>query len=122
LYGVLIPAPLDSAFHELWRELAVLRAHGQELHPGDRLRGAAFIDVQMRRIGTDHRLPSTARRAQRQHVGGRPVEDDKRPRAVAEMLCEQLLDGPRPVVVAVAERMTAIGGGQRLEHGRMDPG
>jgi hypothetical protein len=38
------------------------------------------------------------------------------------MLCEQLLDGPRPVVVAVAERMTAIGGGQRLEHGRMDPG
>ena len=122
LHRVLVPDAGDSALDELRCELAVLGRDGQQLDAGDRLRSAALVDVHVRRLGADHRLPRATHGAQRQHVRRAAGEHEERARARPEVLGEHRFDERRVVVVPVSERVADVDTRDRREDVGMDRG
>ena len=113
LGAVLVAVPPRLQVDQLGGELAVRGGHGEQLQPTHLLRRAALVDVDVRGLGADHRLPPVGHRLQRDDVGAGPVEDGVRRRAAAEVRAEQVLQ-PRGVDVrAVADLVPAVGGGDR---------
>ena len=117
---MLVADPRDPALDELGRQLSVLGLHRQQLDAGDRLGRAALVDVHVRDLRADHRLPRAARGTQRQHVGSAAGEHEERAGGVAEVLGEHRLDALCVVVMAVAERVPDVGAGDRRENVGMD--
>ena len=113
---VLEAETVKARAHQVGRQLAVGRLHRQQAATHHPLRRPALVHVDMRRLGTHHRLVASAHGVDAQHVGPRAVEHQVYPRLLTEGLLEQALQPPRIFVVAVSQRMVAVGLRQRLQH------
>ena len=110
----------EPGAQELRCQLAVGRRHVHELGSGDPLRGAALVDVDVRRLRADHRLERPQHGREGRDVAAGTVEDRKHLN-VAEQLAQPPAQPGRPLVVAVGTRPALVGGGDRLEDGGVCP-
>jgi hypothetical protein len=119
---VLVADARDQGLYRLRAQLAVLGGDGQELHAGDRLRGAALIHVHMGRVGTDDRVPGPAGGAETEDVGPAAAPDGIGLRLRPEVLGETLVQPLCERIMTVAEGVALIGLRDRLQHLRVDGG
>ena len=117
---MLIADAVTGGLDGLGRQLAVFGGDRNQLAARPRLRGATFVGLDVRPFGAQHRVMGLGERLQREHVGGRPVENGKHFRSGAEMLAECALGGARPRVVTVADDVAGVGSGDGLQDVRMD--
>ena len=115
---VLVAEADEPRAQQLRRQLAVRRRHVDQLGAGDALRGAALVDVDVRRLGADHGLVRPQDGGERGDVAAGAVEDGER-LDVAEQLPQAAPQAGRPKVVAVGRRPAAVGGCERLHDGGM---
>jgi hypothetical protein len=79
---------------------AVRRRHAEELAAGEAFGGAAFVDVDVRQVGADHRLVGPHQRLNAEDVGAGAVEDEEnvggRPELRAERSTARAVYGSSP--------------------------
>src|SRR6202012_4971533 len=103
-------------------DLAVRGWDSQQFGAEDLLSGAAFVGVDVRGLGTDHRLVPPQQEAEPPNVGGPAVEDEEHVTLGPEQLA-QLGGGPaRPLVFAVRRGVAGVGGDDRVHYGLVGPG
>ena len=82
---------------------------------GEELRGAAFVGLDMRRVGTDHAVVGLAHGGECQRVGGSAVEDEIHVAFGLEQLAQAIAHLAGQRVVAVGRQPALVGCLQRIE-------
>lgn len=103
-------------------QLAIAAGRGQELDTGDRLRGTPLVDVGVRALSADDRLPGAAQAAHREHVGARSVKDEQRLGTWTEVPAQDLLRAAGPGITAIGDCMPLISLRHGGEHLRVNSG
>lgn len=88
----------------------------RSLQPTMRWGGAAFVDMDVGSIGTDHGMVRTAHGIDRKNVGAGAVENEINRSLRAEEVAKELLCSQAVFVVAIGEGMVDIGRGEGLEN------
>ncbi len=124
LGGVIVadPLPGEGRFEQLRGQLPVGGLDRDQLHPGDPLRGAALVDMEVGGGRADHRLPGLCHGGDRDHVGAAAVEHGEGPGRRPEVLAEALPRSGGPAVGAVRGGVAVIGRRDRLEDLRVGAG
>ena len=122
LDDVLVADAHDPPRHQLGRELAVGRRHGQQLDPAHDLGRAALVDVQVRALGADDALPGAQHRPQADDVRARAVEDGEGDGVVTEVRADGGLQPRGPLVGAIRGGVTVVGGGDGIQRFGQDGG
>jgi hypothetical protein len=122
LDDVLVADPHEPRLDELRRQLAVGRRDGQQLDPGERLRGAALVDVQVRALGAHDTLPGAQHRAQADDVRAGAVEDREDVGFGAERLAHARAQPRGHLVGAIGDGVPVVGGGDRRQRLGQDGG
>src|SRR5437764_5326995 len=116
---VLITHAMHMPLNLLNRDLAVWRGHSEELAPGDMLRRAAFIDIDVCRYGTEHGMIRMRCGLQSQDVGSSAAKHEKDVDILPEMFLKFGLGAPGVHIIAIADRMADIDILQRCKNIRM---
>ena len=95
--------------YEIHGEFAVDRAQRDEFRSSVSLGSSAFIGINVRRLGTDHRFIRTCKSLQTQDVGCGSVENEKHGDALAKMLFKFHDGGSREGIVTVADNVSGVG-------------
>ena len=106
---VLEAEAVQTCLHQLGRQLAVGRVDSEESTSHHPLRGTAFVDIDMCRLGAHHGLVRAAHGVDTQHIGTRTVKHQIHTCLWTENVLEQLLQPLRVFIVAVCQRMLAVG-------------
>src|SRR5207302_9366362 len=93
------------------RQFAVGSRNGNELAAGELFRRGAFVGVDVGYGGADHGMERVGKSLQAKAIGGGAVEDDEDFGVIAEMPLEFLHRRAGVGVVAVADCVSMIGGG-----------
>ena len=107
---------------QLWREFAVGGGNRPHLEAGHDFGCATLVDMNVRRLGTDHGFPAFAHRLQRDDVGTGAVENGVDLGVCTKLLTERLAQSLGDLVVAVGGRVALVDIGNRLKDLRMDAG
>ena len=107
---------------EVRGQLAVRRRDGPQLDPRAVLGCTALVDVDMRRRGTEDRLPALGHRLQGDDVCAGAVEHREDLGGGAEVRVHRISQGSGHLVVAVGDLMPGICPREGVEHFRMDAG
>ncbi len=102
-------------------ELAVGGCDGDEFAAGQFFRSAALVGVDVRGFGAEHGLERAGCGLQAENVGSGAVEDEEDV-DVSEVLAKLGAGAVGIVVVAVADGVAGVGGGQGFEHFGMHAG
>jgi len=102
-------------------ELAVRGRDGNEFAAGEFFRRAALVGVDVRGLRAEDGLERPCCGLQAQDVGGSAVEDEE-DLDIAEVFAEFGAGAVGVEVVAIADRVASVGGGQGCENLGMHPG
>ena len=119
---VLIANAMAGVADRFDREFAVAGGNGNQFAAGEFFRRATLVGVDMSSLGADHSMVRAGQSFQAEAIGRGTVEDHKdfniRPELALEFADRRL----RPGVVPVADGVTLIGFGNRLQHFGMNSG
>ena len=122
LDDMLVADAHDPPRHQLGRELAVRRRHGEQLDAAHHLGRAALVDVQVRALGADHALPGAQHGPQADDVRARAVEDGEGDRVGTEVRPDLGLQPRGPLVGAIRRGVTVVGGSDGIQRFGQDGG
>jgi len=111
----------DTRLHGFDGELTVDGGDRDQLAAGEFLRRAALIGVDVGGLGADDGVVGLGESFEAEHVGGGAVEDEEDVDAVAEMFLKFLGGRLRMRVVAIADHVAVVDGGEGTENVGMDP-
>ncbi len=108
--GVVDVLALECNFADRLRgQLAVFTARGEQLGAvGEEFRRAAFVGLDVGRLGADDAVVALAQRRQGQGVGGGAVEGEEHLAVGFEQLAEMVGGAGRPLVVAVGALVALV--------------
>ncbi len=112
---MLVAPPPRLKVDQLGGELAQRGRDGQQLQAANPLGSSALVDVDVRGLGADDRIPSLCHRLQRDDVGAGPVEDRVCRGIATEVLLEDALQALGIDVGAVGHLVPTVGPGDGLE-------
>ncbi len=119
LHRVLVANTAHCLLQHRGGQLAIGRRQVDQLASGQQLRRAAFIEVDVRRLGADDRVEGPCHGAQREHIGAGAIPDQERLGIVAELRPEPRQSALRPRVCPIWQCRTFVAGLARGEDGRM---
>ena len=116
LGAVLVADTRDRPVHELRRQLAVGRAHRDQLGAEQALGGAALVDGDVRGLRADHVLPRVQGEPEADEVGAGAVEDERDLGVPAEVRPHRRDRAVGDGVGPVRGRVSGVGIGDRRQH------
>ena len=107
---------MQTCLHQLRSEFTVGSVDGEQAASHDTLWSAAFIDVHVGCLGTDHSLMRAHHSVDGHGVGAGAVKHKRHNRLFAKILLEQLLHTGAVFIVAVSQRVVDVGIGYSLQN------